>query len=57
MLKAAMMCHVDQQWTEALLLVLLRICMAFKEDLQALVAELVYSEPLSILVRATDSNS
>jgi transposase InsO family protein len=44
-LKAAMMCHADQQWTEALSLVLLRICTAFKEDLQASVAELVYGEP------------
>jgi hypothetical protein len=42
------MCHADQQWTEALLLVLLGICTSFKEDLQASVAELVYSEPLRI---------
>jgi cleavage and polyadenylation specificity factor subunit 1 len=47
-LKAAIMCHADQQCTEALLLVLLVICMAFKEDLQASVAELVYSEHLRI---------
>jgi hypothetical protein len=40
-LKAAIMCHVDQQWTEVLPLVLLGICTAFKEDLQASVAELV----------------
>jgi hypothetical protein len=44
-LKAAIMCHADQ---EALPLVLLRIHTAFKEDLQASVAELVYGEPLRI---------
>jgi cleavage and polyadenylation specificity factor subunit 1 len=47
-LKAAIMCHTDQQWTEALPLVLLGIRTAFKEDLQASVAELVYSKPLRI---------
>jgi cleavage and polyadenylation specificity factor subunit 1 len=40
-LKAAIMCHADQQWTEALPLVLLGIRTAFKKDLQASVAELV----------------
>jgi cleavage and polyadenylation specificity factor subunit 1 len=34
-LKAAIMCHTDQQWTEALPLVLLGICTSFKADLQA----------------------
>jgi cleavage and polyadenylation specificity factor subunit 1 len=48
-LKAAIMCHVDQQWTEALPLVLLGIRTAFKEDLQESVAELAYGEPLSTL--------
>jgi hypothetical protein len=47
-LKAAIMCHADQSWTEALPLVLLGIRAAFKEDLQASVAELVYGEPLRI---------
>ncbi|PNF23234.1 hypothetical protein B7P43_G18447, partial [Cryptotermes secundus] len=47
-LKAAIMCHADQHWTEALPLVLLGIHTAFKEDLQATVAELVYGEPLRI---------
>jgi hypothetical protein len=47
-LKAVIMCHADQHWTEALPLVLLGICTAFKEDLQASVAELVYGEPLRI---------
>jgi hypothetical protein len=41
------MCHADQQWTEALPLVL-GIRASFKEDLQASVAELVYGEPLRI---------
>ncbi|XP_023711055.1 uncharacterized protein LOC111866385 [Cryptotermes secundus] len=34
-LKAAIMFHADQQWTEALPLVLVGIRTAFKEDLQA----------------------
>jgi cleavage and polyadenylation specificity factor subunit 1 len=42
------MCHADQQWTEAILSVLLGIRMAYKKDLQKSVAELVYGEPLSI---------
>jgi hypothetical protein len=47
-LKAAIMYHTDQQWTEALSLVLLGIRTAFKEDLQASVVELLYGEPLRI---------
>jgi cleavage and polyadenylation specificity factor subunit 1 len=47
-LKAAIMCHTDRHWTEALPLVLLGIHTAFKEALQASLAELVYSEPLRI---------
>jgi hypothetical protein len=47
-LKAAIMCQVDQQWTDAFPLVLLGIRTAFKEDLQTSVAELVYGEPLRI---------
>jgi hypothetical protein len=47
-LKTAIMCHADQQWTEALSLVLLGICTAYIGYLQASVAELVYGEPLSI---------
>jgi cleavage and polyadenylation specificity factor subunit 1 len=47
-LKVAIMCHVDQQWTEALPLVLLGIRTSFKEDLQASVAELVYVETFRI---------
>jgi hypothetical protein len=40
-LKAAIMCHADQQWTEALPLLLLGVRTAFKEDLLASVAEVV----------------
>jgi hypothetical protein len=47
-LKAAIMYHADQQWTEALPLVLLGVRTSFKEDLQASIAELVYGEPLRI---------
>jgi hypothetical protein len=47
-LKAAIICHADQQWTEALPLVLLGIRTSFKENLQASVAELVYGKPLII---------
>jgi hypothetical protein len=47
-LKAVIMCYADQQWTEALPLVLLGIRTAYKEDLQASVAELVYGEHLRI---------
>jgi hypothetical protein len=45
-LKTAIICHADQHWTEALPLVLLGIRTAFREDLQAPVAERVYGEPL-----------
>jgi hypothetical protein len=47
-LKAAIICHAHQNWTEALPLVLLGIRTSFIEDLQASVAELVYGEPLRI---------
>jgi transposase InsO family protein len=40
-LKAAIICHADQHWTEALPLALLGIRTSFKENLQASVAELV----------------
>jgi hypothetical protein len=42
------MCHEDQQWTEALPLVLLGIRTSYKADLQASVSELMYCEPLRI---------
>jgi hypothetical protein len=47
-LKAAIMCHADQHWTEALPLVLLGIRSSFKADLHASSAELVYGETLRI---------
>jgi hypothetical protein len=48
MLKAAIMCHADEKWTEALSLVLLGIRTAYKEDLQSSTAELIYDEPLRV---------
>jgi hypothetical protein len=42
------MCRAQERWTEALPLVLLGMRTAFREDLQASVAELVYGEPLRI---------
>lgn len=47
-LKAALMCHPEMNWIEALPLVLLGIRASFKEDLQASSAELVYGEPLRL---------
>lgn len=47
-LKAAIMCHADSSWTEALPWVLLGIRSAWKEDLGASTAELVYGEPLRL---------
>lgn len=47
-LKAAIMCRAQEHCTEALPLFLLGMRTAFKEDLQASVAELVYGEPLRI---------
>jgi hypothetical protein len=47
-LKAAIICHADQRWTDALLIVLLGIRTVFKEDIKASVAELVYGEPLRV---------
>jgi len=56
-LKAAIMCHTEEKWTDALPLVLLGIRTAYKEDLQSSAAELVYGEPLrfpgELLVPAT----
>ena len=47
-LKAAIMCHADEQWTAALSLVLLGLFTAYK-DLQTSAAELVYGETLRVL--------
>jgi cleavage and polyadenylation specificity factor subunit 1 len=46
-MKAAIMCYVDKQWTNALPLVLLGICTAYK-DLQCSVSELIYWKPLQV---------
>lgn len=47
-LKAAIMCHAEQDWVDSLPLVLLGIRTALKPDLQASSAELVYGEPLRL---------
>ncbi|XP_041985947.1 uncharacterized protein LOC121738131 [Aricia agestis] len=47
-LKAAIVCHANDRWTESLPWVLLGIRTAFKEDLQCSSAELVYGEPLRL---------
>jgi hypothetical protein len=47
-IKAAIMCHTDKQWIEALPLVLLGLRMAYKEDLQFSATELTYGEPLRV---------
>lgn len=47
-LKAALMCHPNMTWLEALPLVLLGIRTSFKEDLKTSPAELVYGEPIRI---------
>lgn len=47
-LKAAIVCHANDRWTESLPWVLLGVRSAFKEDLQASSAELVYGEPLRL---------
>lgn len=47
-LKAAIKCHANTNWTEILPLVLLGIRSAWKEDVKASAAELVYGEPLRL---------
>lgn len=47
-LKAAIVCHANDRWTESLPWVLLGIRTAFKEDLQTSSAELVYGESLRL---------
>lgn len=47
-LKAAIVCHANERWTESLPWVLLGIRSAFKDDLQTSSAELVYGEPLRL---------
>lgn len=47
-LKTAIKCHESQNWTETLPLVLLGMRTAFKEDIQASSAELLYGETLRL---------
>lgn len=47
-LKAAIMCHPDSSWLDALPVVLLGIRSVFKPDIQATAAELVYGEPIRL---------
>ncbi|XP_046973849.1 uncharacterized protein LOC124540391 [Vanessa cardui] len=47
-LKAAIMCHTNQYWTEYLPLVLLGIRSAYKEDIQSSAAEMLYGETLRL---------
>lgn len=47
-LKAAIMCHQNTSWSEVLPLVLLGIRSAYKEDVKASAAELLYGEPLRL---------
>ena len=47
-LKAAIMCHENMPWTDALPIILLGIRTAYKEDLQSSAAELLYGETLRI---------
>lgn len=47
-LKASIMCHPDMSWVEALPLTLLGIHSAFKDDIHASTAELVYGELLKL---------
>lgn len=47
-LKAAITCHDSSNWIDALPLVLLGMRSAFKEDIQATAAELVYGQPLRL---------
>jgi hypothetical protein len=47
-MKACIICHADEKWTEALPLILLGIRTAYKEDWETSAAELVYGEPLRV---------
>lgn len=47
-LKTAITCHATDNWMEVLPLVLLGIRSAYKEDIRASTAELVYGEPLRL---------
>lgn len=56
-LKAAITCHGNENWTETLPLVLLGIRCAYKEELQASSAELVYGETLRLPGEIFDPNT
>lgn len=56
-LKAAIVCHEHDSWTEILPLVLLGIRNTFKEDLQTSSAELVYGEPVRLPGDFFESNT
>lgn len=47
-LKAAIMCHSNTSWSEVLPIVLLGIRSAWKDDIKASAADLVYGEPLRL---------
>lgn len=47
-MKAAIMCHQNSSWTDILPLVLLGIRSAWKDDIKASAAELVFGEPLRL---------
>lgn len=47
-LKAAIMCHQNDRWTDVLPTVLLGIRAAWKDDLRATSADLVYGQPLPL---------
>lgn len=47
-LKAAITCHANESWVESLPLVLLGIRSAYKEDVEASAAELLYGQPLRL---------
>jgi transposase InsO family protein len=47
-MKAALMCHGDESWSDNLPAVLLGLRCHFKEDLGATPAELVYGEPIRV---------
>ncbi|KAM0726712.1 Transposon Ty3-I Gag-Pol polyprotein [Formica fusca] len=47
-LKAAIKCHQTEDWTEILPVVLMGIRAAWKEDMNATTAELVYGEPMRL---------
>lgn len=47
-MKAAIVCHADMNWADALPVVLLGIRAAWKEDIKATPAEMIYSEPIRL---------